>query len=69
MGAIRASRCTCQCGGEQLAVALELLRRDVQRLADDDERQSNRPVSAAEGIERWKRGVAEHRNAIGGGRQ
>ena len=69
MGATRATRCTCQCGGEQLAAALELLRRDVAKLAEADERLNEGPVSLAEGATRWKRGVAAHRNAIGGGQQ
>ncbi|WP_034090154.1 hypothetical protein [Streptacidiphilus albus] len=68
MGSTRAAKCTCQCGGEQLTAALALLRRDVERLIEDDEKQIQRPVSMAEGVERWKRGVAEHRNNIAGGR-
>jgi len=68
MGVTRATKCTCQCGSEQLTAALALLRRDVARLIEDDEKQIQRPVSMTEGLERWKRGVAEHRNAIGGGR-
>ncbi len=68
MSGTRAARCTCQCGGEQLAAALDLLRRDVEQLIRDDEKQIQRPASLNEGVERWKRDIAKHRNTIAGGR-